>query len=634
VNAKGLRSGLLASVLTFGLTPGLTWGQAPLPAPPAAPNGDAGDNAADTPNRAVARISIINGVVSVRRGDSGEAVAAALNAPLTSTDRLLTAEGSRAEIQFDAANMIRLAPMTEVRLGDLAYRQYQIQVAAGTTLFRVMRDNEAQIEISTPSIAIRPLKQGVYRVTVKVDGSTEVTIRSGEAEIASPKGTEKLGAGKTLEARGSADNPEFRTTAAIAQDAFDKWNLDRDQDLGKSVSGRYVNPDINGTEELDANGRWVNDPQYGQVWVPNVDPGWAPYQVGRWVWVDYYGWTWVSGDPWGWAPYHYGRWYVGPYGWAWWPGAIYGPYYWRPALVGFFGWGPGLGFGVGFGFGFGNVGWVALAPFERFSPWYGPGIYGHGFGTVGLARNVNVTSVYRNARAANGVTSMASDRFGRAGVNGATNVRAGASDLARAGAVRGAVPIAPSRESTHFSNTSASSSLHSSENSHFYSSHGSSTASSASHVSFDQQRQAMAHAASSMGAPRSGGTGSTSSAVRGAGSTGNSNGGWQRVNPSGSSSGSTSAISPGRSSAGSTSGSTAGSSSSAGEWQRFNGNNSGASTTAARPAAGGNGSQAVRINPSVVQSRSSSGSSSASRGASSGGTRSGGSSRGGGGGRR
>jgi len=606
-------------------------GQAPPPAPP--DGGAPAENEADPQNRAVARISVINGVVSVRRGDSGEAVAAALNAPLTSTDRLLTGEGSRAEIQFDAANMIRLAPMTEVRLGDLGYHQYQIEIAGGTTLLRVLRDNDAQIEISTPSIALRPIKAGVYRITVKVDGTTEVTVRSGEAEIASPKGTEKLAAGKTMEARGSADSPEFQVTAAIAQDQWDKWNLDRDQDLEKSGSGRYVNPDINGTEELDANGRWVNDPAYGQVWVPNAPPGWAPYQVGRWVWIDYYGWTWVSADPWGWAPYHYGRWYMGSYGWAWWPGALYGPYYWQPALVGFFGWGPGLGFGVGFGFG--NVGWVALAPFERFSPGYGPGIYGHGFGAVNIARNVNVTSVYRNARVANGVTSMSSSQFGRAGVNSATNVRASAGDLARAGAVRGAVPIAPTRESTHFSNAAASSASmpHSSENSHFYSSHASSS-SSTSHVSFDSQRQAMARSASSAGnaaARPSSAAGSTSSATRSAGSSTSTNSGWQRVPPSSTSSGSTSAIS--RSPASATPASTTPASSNSG-WQRFNGNNSGVSSST-----GGNGSQAVRINPSVVQSRGSSsspsqGSSSSSRGASSGGSRGGSSSRGGGGGRR
>jgi hypothetical protein len=628
-----MKCALLAVVLTGCVA----MGQAP-PAP--APGGQPPANPQpDAQNRAVARISVINGVVSVRRGDSGEAVAAALNAPLTSTDRLLTGDGSRAEIQFDAANMIRLAPGTEVRLGDLAYHQYQIEIAGGTTLFRVLRDTDAEIEISTPSIAVRPLKRGVYRVTVKPDGSTEVTVRSGEVEIASPKGTEKLGAGKTMDVRGAADNPEFKTAVAVAQDQFDEWNLQRDQDLEKSGSGRYVNPDINGTEELDNNGRWVNDPAYGQVWVPNAGPGWAPYQVGRWVWVDYYGWTWVSADPWGWAPYHYGRWYNGPYGWAWWPGAMYGPYYWQPALVGFFGWGPGLGFGVGFGFGFGNVGWVALAPYERFTPGYGAGIYGHGFGAASVPHVTNVSALYRNARVANGVTSMAADRFGRGSVNAASNVRASAGDLAHAGAVRGTPGIAPSRESTHFSNNAASASLHSSENSHFYSNHAS--ASSASHVSFDQQRQALSRSAASIGnaAAR---TAPSTGAAHSAGSTGSTgNGGWQRVNPSSTSSGSTSAISRGPSS-GSGSGSAAASNS--GGWQRFNGSNTGTSSAAgtartSSTVSSGNNSQAVRINPSVVQSRSgssstSSSSSSSSRAPASGGSRGASSSRGGGGGRR
>ena len=46
------------------------------------------------PGRGVARISLMNGDVSVRRGDSGDLVAAALNAPLMAEDRLLTGSGS------------------------------------------------------------------------------------------------------------------------------------------------------------------------------------------------------------------------------------------------------------------------------------------------------------------------------------------------------------------------------------------------------------------------------------------------------------------------------------------------------------------------------------------------------------
>ena len=112
--------------------------------------------------------------------------------------------------------------------------------------------------------------------------------------------------------------------------------------IARSIAPRVIAtsvPDIVGAEDLDQNGRWNNDPQYGNVWVPNVDPGWAPYRVGRWVDEPYYGWTWVSGDPWGWAPYHYGNWYMSSFGWAWYPGPFGGRHYWRPALVGFFGWG-------------------------------------------------------------------------------------------------------------------------------------------------------------------------------------------------------------------------------------------------------------------------------------------------------
>ena len=176
--------------------------------------------------------------------------------------------------------------------------------------------------------------------------------------------------------------PEFRVVPAIAMDEWDGWNEQRDQEMLNSPSYRKVPHDVYGTEDMDQHGVWVEEPSYGQVWSPSVNPDWAPYQNGRWVWEDYYGWTWVSYDPWGWAPFHYGRWfYTGLHGWCWYPGG-FGPHYWSPALVAFFGFGPG----VGVGFGFGNIGWVALAPFEPMYAWWGHGIYGEYRNVVELIR--------------------------------------------------------------------------------------------------------------------------------------------------------------------------------------------------------------------------------------------------------
>jgi hypothetical protein len=400
------------------------------------------------PGRGVARISVISGDVSVRRGDSGDWIAAAINAPLVVQDRVTCGPLSRAELQFDFANMVRIDEGSEVRLSELEYQRYQVQVARGTVTFRVLRDSRADVEISTPNVSVRPLKRGSYRVMVREDGSSEITVRSGEVEVYTPRGAERLTAGRTMMARGSASDPEFQIAAAAREDDWDRWNGRRDNDLERTRSYQYVSSDIYGAEDLDGNGEWVNAPGYGWAWSPRVADGWAPYRNGRWSWIDWYGWSWVSYDPWGWAPYHYGRWFNYGNRWCWWPGSMHGRHHWSPALVGFFGWGHG---GLGFGVGFGNVGWVPLAPHEPYYPWYGHRYYsgyrnrGYVDNSVHVVNNVNITNVYRNSRVNNGVTAVNAGDFAR-GRSG-NLVRVSANDLRGAGQMRGQLPLAPERES-------------------------------------------------------------------------------------------------------------------------------------------------------------------------------------------
>ncbi|MGI8988002.1 MAG: DUF6600 domain-containing protein [Bryobacteraceae bacterium] len=413
----------------------------------------------DVPGPSVARISLINGDVSVRRGDSGDFVAAALNAPLLAQDYVSTGAAAQAEVQFDYSNMVRLGVDTETRFTQLDANRVQMQIARGTVTYWMRTDSPMQAELSTPSVSLRPMQRGSYRISVLDDGQTQITVRAGEAEIATPRGTERVRAGKTMLVRGTPENPEFQIVNAIARDDWDNWNERRDRDLDHARSYQYMSRDIQGGEDLDANGRWNNDPQYGNVWTPTVPAGWAPYRVGRWVWEDYYGWTWVSGDPWGWAPYHYGSWYNGPSGWSWCPGPIFSHHFWRPALVAFFGFGgDGFGFHAGIGFGFGNVGWVPLAPFERFHPWYGRGVYG-GYGrgsinNVNIVNNTNITNVYRNARVANGVSGINARDFASGRFNNTTRV--GADQVRQAGLMHGALPVTPTNASLRYSDRQTS----------------------------------------------------------------------------------------------------------------------------------------------------------------------------------
>jgi Family of unknown function (DUF6600)/FecR protein len=403
----------------------------------------------DDQQRAVARISLMNGDVSVQRGDSGDWVAGIINAPLLAEDRISTGPNSRAEVQFDSSNVLRIGGNAEIRLTQLEYARYQLELAHGTVTYNVVRASGVNAEVDTPSVAVKPSYQGIYRISVNDSGETEVTVREGQVEVFSPQGSQWVQTGQSLLARGTGQDAEFQIVAANPIDDWDRWNADRDRVLVRAASYQYVPQGVYGAEDLDSNGTWAYVEPYGYCWHPAVaaDAGWAPYRTGRWVWEDWYGWTWVSYDPWGWAPYHYGRWFANGGAWWWYPGVMGRRHYWSPALVAFFGFGPG----VGVGFGFGNVGWVPLAPYEVFHPWWGRGYYGGGAyidRRINIT-NVNIASAYRNARVTNGISGMPAGDFTGGRFH---NIRGfQGSQIREAGLVRGQMPIGPTAQNLRFS---------------------------------------------------------------------------------------------------------------------------------------------------------------------------------------
>lgn len=400
------------------------------------------------PALGVARISLINGDVTTKRGDSGDWVAAQVNEPVVEGDIIETAPGSRMELQLDYANIIRLDGATSVEIAELGNRRFRVRLLEGRITYSELKNGEADIDIETPLVAVRPRQRGRYEVAVQGD-ETIVVVRRGKTEIASINGIETLDNGRMMIIRDNGTGPEFRVERASGSDDWDDWNRSRDDRLSDVRSYQYVSEDIVGAGDLDDHGDWTYVSGYGHCWYPRgVDVGWAPYRHGRWLWSGYYGWTWAGYEPWGWAPYHYGRWfYTSGRGWGWWPGYRHHRHFYRPALVSFFGYGGGRGFSFGVGIGFGNVGWVALAPGERYRPWYGRGYYGRRGGnqTIIVDNSVNIYNNYRNARAHNGVTVVDANGFSRGQVNNPRSLRG--DELQRASLVRGQIPVAPARES-------------------------------------------------------------------------------------------------------------------------------------------------------------------------------------------
>lgn len=429
---------------------------------PQGPNGEAAPKS-EGPAPVVARISLIHGDVSTQRGDSGDWGSTSINAPVVRGDQVATGQDARAEIQLDYANILRLAAHSQAEIADLTPKRIQVQVGQGYASYTMLKGSEADVEIDSPNVAVRPLRPGRYRVQVNSDSETDVIVREGEAEITTPQGSTRVHAGEIISIRGT-DQPEYKVSSAPDRDDWDIWNSDRDHVVRDSQSVGHTNRYYTGVNDLDSYGRWVYVPGYGNVWQPYQEATWAPYQTGRWVWEPYYGWTWVSYEPWGWAPYHYGRWFYYGDNWCWWPGPVYVGYrpLWSPAFVFF------VGFGHRAGFGFGSIGWFPVGPHDPFYPWYGRGFNRVNVVNIAVINNFrgrggfiaplavrgrqpyfsNAHLALTNPRVRGSITSVSAENFGRGGHEG---WRHGVEEreLRTSSVMTGNVPVVPSRESLH-----------------------------------------------------------------------------------------------------------------------------------------------------------------------------------------
>jgi len=426
----------------------------------------------------VARISLIQGDVSVQRGDTGDWAAAALNQPLVGGDRISTGDGSQAELQLDHSNILRLGNNAQAKIATLERTQIeraqiQVQVGQGLAYYTVFKDSEAEVEIDTPNAAIRPTsKEGIYRV--EVNGfETQVIVRAGAADISTPQGSTHVEVGQAATVRGTTDEAGSVLGGAPPKDSWDSWNNDRDGVIRNAQSWNYTNRYYVGSEDLDAYGHWINVPDYGRVWSPTVAGGWSPYRAGRWVSEPYWGWTWVSHEPWGWTPYHYGRWFLYGKSWVWWPGPVdgdgnYRPE-WAPAYVSFFGFGGHRGVSAGFR----SVGWLPIGPGDFFYPWYERN--GSQLNVVNVTDATDITKLNRgvggvaplrddnqfsnvalaavDVRIRKAISVVPADRFGTGRSAPATVSRRAFRD---ARIITGNLPIVPTRETLSATNRPAS----------------------------------------------------------------------------------------------------------------------------------------------------------------------------------
>ena len=320
-------------------------------------------HAQNDPPPGSARLAHLQGNVSVQPDNVDSWGQAENNMPLGPGDRVYTDQG-QGELQ---AAQVRayFGPNSDLTLVNISYQGVELGLAQGSANIYSDGFSQGGFSVSTPNGAITIAGRAGFRVDVYPDEQSTVITNSPNFGVVVLNGAGgyqfSLHPGESVQLSGT--NPVYsQPLQPAAPDNLARWSTAFEMQRQNSISARYVSPEMEGYDELDNNGDWQPESDYGPMWFPRVEAGWAPYHNGHWVNRPFYGWTWVAEEPWGAAPFHYGRWLQVRGRWGWIPGPREQHPVWSPAQVVFAG-------GVHIG-GAGVSVWFPLGPGEAYRPWY------------------------------------------------------------------------------------------------------------------------------------------------------------------------------------------------------------------------------------------------------------------------
>jgi len=298
--------------------------------------------AADSaPATRAARLTYMQGTVTVNQAGGAVGVPAQLNLPLLSGVQLVTAQDGQAEVEFEDGSVVRLTPNSALSLDELTVDPSgvfttNLSLLHGLAYLELRATPQYQYWLNAGGDVVSPVENATVRVNFD-EPPAIFSVLDGTAHVERQNGFQTdVRAGESL-SDGPSDS-SYTLTQGVVPDSWDQWNEDLDQSAAAQaadttdVRNNYAGPDGYGWSDLDANGTWYDVPGQGPVWQPDLavdDSGFDPYGYGSWIEYPGAGYLWASGYPWGWTPYRCGDWsYFSGFGWGWAPGAGCGAFGW------------------------------------------------------------------------------------------------------------------------------------------------------------------------------------------------------------------------------------------------------------------------------------------------------------------
>ena len=225
----------------------------------------------DDPNGVgVARISLIDGSVAVQRGDTSTPVDAAVNAPVLAADYVTTGDGSHAEVQFDGTSTVRLGDNVQMRFTriDAGNRSCSSRKARSSCACCAERRRERHRHAVDLDPSARRRQLSRHRRSRRAHAAHRA-LRPRRDRDAARQSSRRVG---RRAARAGTGVQSVRASRRGRRGRRFRQLQPRPRPVraARPRAEHRVSPGMQGVADLDANGRWVADNSYGQVWVPRT----------------------------------------------------------------------------------------------------------------------------------------------------------------------------------------------------------------------------------------------------------------------------------------------------------------------------------------------------------------------------
>ncbi|MFN3480328.1 MAG: FecR domain-containing protein, partial [Thermodesulfovibrionales bacterium] len=183
------------------------------------------------------RLSLVEGDVQVRPGDTEEWFPASINTPVLEGDRLWVPDRGRLEMQLRDGSILRLNENTSLDVLRMEDGSLQFYINSGS-LYINFTGRKRYLQIDAPGASIRVYERSKFRVDVSENGRIDVSTYSGNVYVESGRGRSSVRAGNMLSIR----DEEYAELSPLGpSDEWERWNRERDRRLTeRRYSYRYL----------------------------------------------------------------------------------------------------------------------------------------------------------------------------------------------------------------------------------------------------------------------------------------------------------------------------------------------------------------------------------------------------------